>query len=889
MVPVTRSCFRIVEVESGLKKTMNQSLNDLSPGILPFQSRFASVAGHRMHYLDEGSGPVAILLHGNPTWCYFYRNLIQRLKQNFRVIAPDFIGCGFSDRVPNKSFSAEERIEHLQELLNVVDVEKFSLVMHDWGGPIGTGLAVRNVDRLERLVYFNTTITEIESLPFFIKWAAAGFIGKCITMYTSQFIYWMTRFGVAKKLPHDVRDKYFLPYSTPARRQAIWDFVADIPFSSDHPTYRMMMEMATKLQQLQRFPVKIIWGLKDPCFHRRMLSKVAQHFPQAEVQEIPDASHLVLEDAPNIAIPAVEEFLLRDRAPTQQSNGESAGSSSARPHAIYEAFRNQVARSPLSKAAVIPESRDANSTKYSALTFADLQKLTNQYQRGLAELGLAPGDRALMLVQPGADFLALSLAVMGCGATPVFIDPGIGFDRLCKCIQDADPDIFIGAPRAQLLRFIRGSLFKKMKFRITASDFGLAGGHTLSFLKRFSSAPVNPVPFPEISDSSGRSIDIGMIAFTSGATGTPKGVVFTNNMLRAQLEIFEKQFGLTAGKIDLPLLPIFSLFTVALGVASVFVPLSPGKPLALDPDYICRVINDLGITSSFGSPTLWRKISEYCVRSSGSLPTLQSIFMAGAPVSREILDLVKRAAPNCEAYTPYGATEALPVTLVSGKELVEQHEFKASSGELGTYVGRILPGIDSKVIKATDAPLKSLAEAEVLADGQIGELIVRGANISPAYLHRPDANKRGKIPDESGVWHRMGDLVYRAPDGGIYFCGRCVHSVYGAAQTFHSVPIEMIFDKSPKVRRSALIGLGGGNIPAIVIEPHPQYWPESDAAKEIFIKELKDLAKSYPIASGIDRFLFHRSFPVDPRHNAKIYRDQLSVWADQTTKAGKAA
>ena len=183
---------------------MSADINTIDPLIkelLPYKSNYIEVAGHTMHYLDEGKGPVVVLLHGNPTWCFYYRALINSLKDSFRVIAPDFIGLGLSDHPIDKHFTAGQRVEQIQEFFDKLKLDKYSLVMHDWGGSIGTGVAVNNLDSIQKLVYLNTTLTETESLPFLIKIASKPIIGKYLTKNSKRFLKFTTRLGVNRKLP----------------------------------------------------------------------------------------------------------------------------------------------------------------------------------------------------------------------------------------------------------------------------------------------------------------------------------------------------------------------------------------------------------------------------------------------------------------------------------------------------------------------------------------------------------------------------------------------------------------------------------------------------------------------------------------------------------------
>lgn len=841
--------------------------------LFPYESRYLFISGFRMHYVDEGSGPCVLLLHGNPTWSFYYRRLIENLKEHFRVIAPDFIGLGLSDHPQDIKFRAEDRIKHLQEFVDKLELNSFSLVMHDWGGSLGTGLAVRNPERIERIVYLNTTLTETEALPAIIKMAATPYIGKILTKYTKRFLKFTTQLGVSRKLSKEVKSGYYLPYKNSTARSAIWNFVDDIPFDSSHPTYALMMELAEQIEKLRDKQVQIVWGLRDPCFHREMLNKVARFFPQAEVLEISEASHLVLEDAPDTAIPAISNFLRL--GPGQLARTEKPAVNGDA-NALYSSFQRWVESHPRSPAVIEPLFLP-DMVRYGQASFQDLASRINKYQRGLLELGMRVGDRVLMLVPPGIDFLALSYAVMGRGAIPIFVDPGIGKEALFACVKHINPDVLIGSARAQLLRLKRAEIMPNLRFYLTVSDWIWTGGPNLNYLKRFSS---KPLPAESASSAS-------LIAFTSGATGAPKGVVFTNDMLREQLRIFREVFGIAEQKRDLPLLPIFSLFQLANGVCSVIPPIDPSRPLSLSAERVLKVVHDLGVSYSFGSPTLWNKIAEYCVRSGEDLGQIEKIFMAGAPVSESVLERVKEVLPDGEVFTPYGATEALPVSLVSATEIKGKKLRPADGGELGTYVGQSIDGVSIKVIPPHEGKLESFSEC---GSFEIGEVIVSGKNVSPEYFENPEANELGKIHlRDDTIWHRMGDVGYLDDEGHLYYCGRKAHAVKAPSRTYYSIPVERIFNEHPKVKRSALVSLGENAEPGVVIEPFPQHFPDGEPARSEFLKEIEALAAENELTNKIQWFFLHPSFPVDARHNAKIFRDKLSAWARPFTERSTTA
>jgi cis-3-alkyl-4-acyloxetan-2-one decarboxylase len=293
--------------------TFSQKLRKRFMNVNPinsFTSRFVVIDGERMHYLDEGGEgkPVLLLLHGNPTWCFLYRHFLASLSKYYRLIAPDHLGCGLSS-MSGKTYRFADRVRHLSIFVEKLNLNNYSLIMHDWGGPIGAGLALNDITKVNKLVFFNTTL---ELLPKLIKVAAAPVLGKIITQYTTRFLKYTTELGVVKKLSEKDKYGYFWPYKSFKNRKAIADFVYDIPFKSSHPSYDSLKKIRENIHNLNNRPIKIIWGLKDPCFHPGILEKITQIFPKAEVHSFADASHLVIEDKCSEVISIIDDFIGRN-------------------------------------------------------------------------------------------------------------------------------------------------------------------------------------------------------------------------------------------------------------------------------------------------------------------------------------------------------------------------------------------------------------------------------------------------------------------------------------------------------------------------------------------------------------------------------------------------
>jgi acyl-CoA synthetase (AMP-forming)/AMP-acid ligase II len=532
---------------------------------------------------------------------------------------------------------------------------------------------------------------------------------------------------------------------------------------------------------------------------------------------------------------------------------------------------------PWQRAVVVPARRGADGRMaYAHLTFQQAEVLSERFAAGLAAAGVEPGMRTLLMVRPGLEFAPLVFALFRLGAVPVLIDPGMGWRSLVHAVAQAQPAVFVGIPAAHVLRLLAPASFRSVRIAVCLARHGLPGARSLREWARRGQGRAAGL-------HAAGADDTAAVLFTSGSTGPAKGVVYTHGMFQAQVRLLRDLFGLGPGDIDLPCFPLFALFSLGLGATIVVPRMDFTRPARVNPMDIIEPVLEQGVTCSFGSPALWRVVGRYCERHGIRLPSLRKLFMAGAPVAPELHECLLRhvLAPGAETYTPYGATEALPVAVFAGSEVLANTAARSREGA-GTCVGRPVPGVTLRVIPVTDAAVAEWQPERCLSSGQIGELAVRGEVVTPAYYGLPEATRLAKIPAaDGGVWHRLGDVGYVDTEGRAWFCGRKAHRVETAAGPLYSVPCEAIFNQHPRVYRSALVGVGpaGRQEPVIVVEPEPGQFPAGRQAREAFAAELLALGRAKPLTAAIETVLFHRAFPVDVRHNVKIRREELALWA----------
>lgn len=512
------------------------------------------------------------------------------------------------------------------------------------------------------------------------------------------------------------------------------------------------------------------------------------------------------------------------------------------------------------------------------LTYRELDRRSDAIAAGLARRGIVRGTRTVVMVRPTPEFFLLMFALFKAGAVPVLVDPGIDRRALKQCLDEAQPHAFIGIPLAQFARVLLGWA-KSASVRITTGRRALLADATLAQMEE-EGALVLSQTGPQLADT--QPDDVAAILFTSGSTGVPKGVVYRHRHFVAQVVLLREAFGIEAGGVDLPTFPPFALFDPALGLTSVIPDMDPTRPARADPRKLHDAIARFGIDQLFGSPALMGVLA----RHGEPLPTLRRVTSAGAPVPADVVARMRELLPaDAKLWTPYGATECLPVAVIEGGEL--QATRHATEAGAGTCVGRAVAPNEVRIIRIRDDAIEAWSDDLLLRDGAVGEITVAGPTATDTYFNREAQTRLAKIrerqPDGSErIVHRMGDVGYIDPEGRLWFCGRKSHRVEAAGGPLYTEQVEPVFNTHPDVRRTALVGIGdkAAQLPVLCVELNASV-PASDWSR--IERDLHVLAASQPHTACIVHFLRHSGFPVDIRHNAKIGREKLAVWAARQT------
>lgn len=522
--------------------------------------------------------------------------------------------------------------------------------------------------------------------------------------------------------------------------------------------------------------------------------------------------------------------------------------------------------------------RDQNGEAvYRKISFAELSERKDRVAAALHAAELRSGAKIVLMVRPGIDFVTLVYALFQAGAVVVMIDPGMGLSNMIDCLAAVEPDGFAAIGAVHALRIFHRRRFPKARFNITVGRRLFWGGTTLTGLERVQNAK------PFVAETTADTP--AAIIFTSGSTGPAKGVLYTHGIIAAQADEIAARFDIKPGGTDLAGFPFFGLYDAAHGTTMVVPDMDTTKPASVDPKIYIKTANRFGATQSFASPALWNKVIRYAAETGEKMPTLRRAISSGAPFPVALLpDFLKAIAEDGDIFTPYGATESLPVAAIGAREILSETAEKTKLGR-GVCVGKKFDQIRWRVLPITDAPLPMMEDIPALEPAAIGELAVTGPLVTKKYVTRIGANALSKITDAEGaVWHRIGDLGWIDEENRFWFCGRKAHRVETFEHgTLFSIPCESMINQHPAVVRSALAGFSDPNHPGFRL---PLMFVETKTfpPDEGLIDELRKGAVRSPVTEAIHEFVLLPDFPVDVRHNAKINREELSARAEKIMK-----
>ncbi|MGS0676373.1 olefin beta-lactone synthetase [Shewanella sp. 125m-1] len=547
---------------------------------------------------------------------------------------------------------------------------------------------------------------------------------------------------------------------------------------------------------------------------------------------------------------------------------------------------------PTSLAVAVQQSngKAVSGLHYQEMDFHTLNAKSDEIASALLSHGLAPGMKAVLMVTPSIDFFCLTFALFKAGIIPILVDPGMGINNLKQCFEEAKPDIFIGIPKAHIARRLFGWGKSTVKHLINVGGSSIVraltgAAHLDSLLKANQSAPSQPFEMQWLDQDA-----MAAILFTSGSTGTPKGVIYSHKMFEAQITALKNDYGIKPGERDLATFPLFSLFGPALGMASIVPDMDASKPITANPAFIFAAIEKYQCSNMFVNPALIERLGQAGEANKHKLPSIKRVISAGAPAT---IASIKRFSlmlnQDVEVLNSYGATESLPISKMASSALFDTTAVTDNGG--GICVGNAIDGVDIAIIAIDEQPIAYWHNSLALSVDAIGEIVVKGPMVSRSYYQRDSATLLAKIQDGDSIRHRMGDLGYLDSDGLLWMCGRKAHRVDADAlpatnnqtKRYYSIPCERIFNTHSDVKRSALVGvnIAGKVTPLVCIELKQSV---ACSLSAVLYSELRAIAEQHAQTRGIERFLIHPDFPVDIRHNAKIFREKLAVWAQKQIK-----
>lgn len=856
------------------------------PGLDPRYSHVLRDArGATWHYLDTGPelerhgvAPVGTVLavHGNPTWSYLWRGLVTDSVAAargggaaWRVVAVDQLEMGFSARTG----------EHRPLARRVADLGAFTDALglagpvvtlgHDWGGVVSLGWAVDHPDLLAGVALLNTAVHQPDgaSVPAPLRLALAGPVHRLGTRTTPAFL--DTTLALARpRLPADVASAYRLPYRVAQERDGIEGFVADIPVDAAHPSAPELDRIAAGVAGL-RVPAVLLWGPHDPVFSDRYLDDLVRRLPHAHVHRYADAGHLVAEDAD--WTPAVLGWLEDEVLSGVGADGAERGSASP----FVPLWAGLDARAGDDAPAVLDMAATGADGSARVVSWRALDRQVRRVAAGLHAIGVRRGDRVSLLVEPGPTLTALVYACLRIGAVVVVADAGLGVRGLTRAQRGAWPRFVV----AQTKGLAAARALGWPGVRISADPLApavrraLGVTHELVDVARAGEgATLPPEPGPD---------DEAAVLFTSGSTGPAKGVVYSHARLSALRDTLAEHFdvgpdtGLVTGFAP------FALLGPALGTRSVTPRMDVSSPRTLTARAVADAVRASDARIVFLSPAAILNVVATAdaldAADRTALARVRTFLSTGAPISAELLGSAAELMPAATAHTPYGMTECLLVTDVT----LDGIRDAAAAPDAGVCVGRPVPGAEVLVSALDDDGAATGTPSA--APGVLGEVLVRAAHLKERYDRLWLTDLAAERGTPLGHWHRTGDVGHLDAQGRLWIEGRLGHVLRTADGPLAPVGPEQHVERVAQVRRAAVVGVGpaGLQLAVAVVETEPGV-RRPGLAPETLTAAVRAAS---PVA--LAAVLVVPRMPTDVRHNSKIDRARLAVWADGVLAGGR--
>ena len=503
-----------------------------------------------------------------------------------------------------------------------------------------------------------------------------------------------------------------------------------------------------------------------------------------------------------------------------------------------------------------------------ALTYATLDEQTERFARNCIALGLRRGDPVLLLFKPTAAFYPVCFGLLRAGLVPVFIDPSMGLKRAFECVRTIQPRAMVAPPVLHWASLVLRRVFRSIEFGIVAGRRGWGFGPTVTRLTEGDAPAVNFGGMGAAEDA--------CIIFTSGATGPPKAVVLSRACLHARIQSVISLLGAPRGTPVVETLLIYTLMWLIGGLRITMPEMDVTRPAKTDPEALIDALQRFEPAVASASLIVWQRLVRYAEGKDLHFPSVETLITSSAPIPAGLHGRLRAVVNDgVQLNTPYGSTEAMPVTNVVSETLLAGPAEETAQGA-GICLGRPVPGAEVRVIAHVEGPLPTWAEVTVQPAGEMGEVVVAGQVVSDAYRSAPGANEASKIRDGERRWHRMGDLGYFDDAGRLWFCGRCAHRIETAQGIVPAVPLEQIYVTHPAVFRAALVGVGpmGRQRPVLCVELEAgQRWSDTLA------QAVLALADGTRWAGRVETAVCHPGLPTDARHNSKIMRPTVAAWA----------